>query len=122
MQSKFAKDYVEKHKKNDPSIIKIPIYYTKKYDKCDKKHPYCINQENIEVKKEGVDFLVFSTQKSTVVKPEYFFNEVKNRRIDIVQEDKDCFDILVERRKGRKEGTKKYSKLNSINRNCKRSE
>ena len=98
MQSKFAKDYVEKHKKNDPSIIKIPIYYTKKYDKCDKKYPYCINQENIEVKKEGVDFLVFSTQKSTVVKPEYFFNEVKNRRIDMVQEDKDCFDILVERR------------------------
>ena len=41
---------------------------------------------------------VFSIQKSPVVKPDYFCNEVKNRRIDIVQEDKDYFDILVERR------------------------
>ena len=104
IQSKVKEYNLNKqHKRNEPEITQIQVTF--QHDKeCDVKFPYCLQMKEINVRKEGIEWLVFSTRAGCVnVIEDYYYNEdkMKGRREGFynIEEEEDCYDILVERRK-----------------------
>ena len=73
-------------------------------EECDPNYPHCLKMEEIEIKKEGVEFLVFSTRQCSINLIEgYYFdkNKCEGRREGFYSQEveEDCLDVLVERRR-----------------------
>lgn len=104
IQSKVKEYYLNKqHKRNETEFTQIQVTF--QYNKeCDVKFPYCLEMKEINVRKDGIEWLVFCTRAGSVnVIEDYYYNEdnMKGRREGFydMEEEEDCYDILVERRK-----------------------
>ena len=106
IQRQVKEYYITTYKKNEPDIVHVPVFLDNDTlnKECDPNYPHCLKMEEIEIKKEGVEFLVFSTRQSSIeVIEDYYFdeNKCKNRREGFYSQEieEDCLDVLVERRK-----------------------
>ena len=106
IQSKVKEYYLNTYKRNEPDVthIQVTFPHNELHKECDVKFPYCLEMKEINVRKEGIEYLVFATRACAVnVIDDYYYNEenMKGRRDGFydMEEEEDCFDILVERRK-----------------------
>lgn len=106
IQSKVKEFYLNTHKQNEPDVVHIQVSFQQgaSNKECDVNYPYCLEMKEINVRKEGIEYLVYTTRASGVnVIEDYYYNEerMRDRREGFyaMEEEEDCFDVLVERRK-----------------------
>ena len=106
IQLKVKEFYITTYKKNEPDIVHVPLFFDNDTlnKECDPNYPHCLKMEEIEIKKEGIEFLVFSTRQCSINLIEgYYFdkNKCEGRREGFYSQEveEDCLDVLVERRK-----------------------